>query len=107
MDGTANHLFQLILGVSNFTIEVRIGEIAEVGMGHGVTADVEASITELAHLAGDQITGAPQKAEGDVKSGSEIHLAQNRRGYGQVGFAPVVKRDDNSAGSFLSQCVRD
>src|SRR5271163_4647864 len=76
-------------------------------MGHGVTPDVESSITELAHLASDEITWAPQKAEGDVKSGSEIHLAQNRRSYGQVGFAPVVERDDDSAGSFLVEYVRD
>lgn len=107
MNRPANDFFQASLWFSDFASKLRLGEIIQVRVRHGVAADFESRLAQFSYLARNHVAGASEKTQGYVESRAKIQTVQNRSGYSEVSFASVVEGEHNPRGDFVLQSIRD
>src|SRR5581483_3220642 len=90
-DWFSRDLFQHGLGCSNLLMEPLATQVGQVGMGHGMAANLKSQIAELSQLQRRQVAAFSKKSDRDVEGRSEIAFPEYGRCGNQVCLAAVIE----------------
>src|ERR1051325_10219439 len=94
-DARLRDLFEPVFGFAQLDAQLVVAQVIEIAVRHRMTADLEARRAQLAQLRRRQVAAKPDAPGDDVKSRFEAEPRKLWRGGQRVGFAAVIKRDDD------------
>src|SRR6202166_3364828 len=107
IDGVTDDIFGLKFCIDNFALQFGIRQIVEIGMGHGVAADLESLRIQFAHLMSVEVAGSSKESCGEIKGSIEAELAEHGGGSDEIGLAAIVKRNAHVAAGRIAKRLSD
>src|ERR1700688_4582311 len=84
IDGVTDDIFGLKFCIDNFALQFGIRQIVEIGMGHGMAADLESLRIQFAHLMSVEVAGSSKESCGEIEGRVEAELAQHWGGCDEI-----------------------